>query len=59
MNVVTEIESLKLDAREAVNAKLADINHKNIKRVLLIQPLQISVDDIDLRIAKKKLLALC
>ena len=54
MNVVTEIESLKLDAREAVNAKLADINHKNIKRVLLIQPLQISVDDIDLRIAKKK-----
>jgi radical SAM superfamily enzyme YgiQ (UPF0313 family) len=54
MSVVTEIEPIKLDAREAVKAKLVDFDHKNIKRVLLIQPLQISVEDIDLRIAKNK-----
>ena len=53
-NVAVEINLQELDAEQAVRMKLAGINHRSIKKVLLVQPLQIPVYEIDIRIAKNK-----
>ena len=54
LSVADEIKLQKLDATQAIRMKLAAVNYRDIKKVLLIQPLQIPVDEIDIRIAKNK-----
>ena len=42
----------RLRPEEAIKAKLADIGIRKIQKILLIQPLQIPVDEVDIRIAR-------
>ena len=44
----------RLRPEEAIKMKLADIGLRRIQKVLLIQPLQIPVDEIDIRIARNR-----
>ena len=44
----------RLRPEEAIKAKLADIGIRKIQKILLIQPLQIPVDEVDIRIARNR-----
>jgi radical SAM superfamily enzyme YgiQ (UPF0313 family) len=44
----------RLSPQVAIKMKLANIDHRRIQKVLLIQPLQIPVDKIDIKIARNK-----
>jgi radical SAM superfamily enzyme YgiQ (UPF0313 family) len=51
---VVEKPLKRLSPEIAIKMKLADIKHRRIRKILLIQPLQIPVNKIDIKIAKNK-----